>query len=234
MSDVFSEAMLNAYVDGELDGEEARALLEAASRDPALEKRIRELQRLKGLIRGAYELDGPCEPLGREVPLGGSILFPWAAAAMLALGVLGGWMARGWLEGPPLEAVSVATLPSQGLQKVILHIDSNRPERLDAALDDAEQLLAAAARERRRLQLEIIANAGGIELLKADREAYARRIRELLRRYDSVTFLACSNALARLRERGVEVDLLPEVKVAPSAVDQIVKRLKAGWVYIKV
>jgi intracellular sulfur oxidation DsrE/DsrF family protein len=33
---------------------------------------------------------------------------------------------------------------------------------------------------------------------------------------------------------GIKVDLVPEARIAPSALDQIIHRLKDGWVYIKV
>ncbi len=225
----FSDELLNAYVDGELDGEEAEALLAASAQDPHLKRRLQELAVLKAQVQEAFGEDGAWERPAVRIP---SRRYPAVAAALcLIAGALLGWGVRGWFSPPALQ---VAAYHPEALRKVILHVDSAEPERLNAALDEAESLLAAAARERQRLRLEIIANAGGLELLRADNEAYARRIRELLDRYDEVTLLACRHAIARYQEKGRDLHLLPEVKVAPSAVDQIVKRLKAGWIYIKV
>jgi intracellular sulfur oxidation DsrE/DsrF family protein len=39
---------------------------------------------------------------------------------------------------------------------------------------------------------------------------------------------------AFLRLQGVNVDLLPDVKVAPSALGEVMTRLRQGWTYIQV
>jgi intracellular sulfur oxidation DsrE/DsrF family protein len=46
--------------------------------------------------------------------------------------------------------------------------------------------------------------------------------------------LACHRAIQRLEEMGVKVQLVPEARIAPSALEQIIQRLQQGWVYIKV
>jgi hypothetical protein len=38
----------------------------------------------------------------------------------------------------------------------------------------------------------------------------------------------------RLREKGIEVRLLPGTRVASSALDQIVTRMGQGWSYVRV
>jgi intracellular sulfur oxidation DsrE/DsrF family protein len=38
----------------------------------------------------------------------------------------------------------------------------------------------------------------------------------------------------RLREKGIEVRLLPGTRVASSALDQIVTRMGQGWSYVRI
>jgi intracellular sulfur oxidation DsrE/DsrF family protein len=52
--------------------------------------------------------------------------------------------------------------------------------------------------------------------------------------YSNVSFIACSNAINRLRMQGVEPKIIAHSKTGDTAVERIVKRLQEGWVYVKV
>ena len=60
--------------------------------------------------------------------------------------------------------------------------------------------------------------------------ASLERLREA---YPNLTYIACHQTADRLREKGVRVKLLPGVHFAPTALDEIVKRMQQGWVYIR-
>ena len=55
-----------------------------------------------------------------------------------------------------------------------------------------------------------------------------------MRTYNNVSFVACNNAVERLRVQGVDAEMIAEVKTGMSAVERIVQRLREGWVYVKV
>ena len=116
---------------------------------------------------------------------------------------------------------------------VVLHIATDDPARVNAALDDAEDLLKTYSSSHRKVRLEVIANAEGINLLRAGYSPYAARIEAMTKRYDNIAFLACRRAIDRMRTKGVDVHLIPDVKVVPEALDAIVSRLRKGWVYIR-
>mgnify|MGYP000052599505 CR=1 FL=1 len=59
------------------------------------------------------------------------------------------------------------------------------------------------------------------------------KLEQLLAAYPNLAYVACNQTLDRLREKGGTVSLLPGVHVAPTALDEIVKRLQEGWVYIR-
>jgi intracellular sulfur oxidation DsrE/DsrF family protein len=119
-------------------------------------------------------------------------------------------------------------------QKFIVHVGSSNPVRLKTALDETESLLDSYRRSNRKLQVEIVANGGGVDLLRADVSPYAKRIGMMQEKYPNLDFMACAQTIKKLQEKGVDVKLLPHTGVASSALDQITLRLKQDWVYIKV
>ena len=87
--------------------------------------------------------------------------------------------------------------------------------------------------EGREFTLEIIANGGGVELLRKDKSPFPHRVEALMAEYANVSFMACANALRQLEEQGVKVDLLPGVKANHTAIDKIIHRLEQGWSYLR-
>ena len=83
------------------------------------------------------------------------------------------------------------------------------------------------------MQLEVVANAEGLKLLRADTSPYPERIRRMALQFNNISFLACNRAIEKLRMNGIDVHLLPEARVIPGALEEIVDRLQQGWVYIR-
>ncbi|MDP2057179.1 MAG: hypothetical protein Q8K35_05405, partial [Thiobacillus sp.] len=108
------------------------------------------------------------------------------------------------------------------------------PERMQAALDQAEQLLDEAERQGRAMQLEIVANSHGINLLRAGVSPYAARMARMTQRHANLHWVACSQTIARFTGEGQQVELLPTARVAPTAIGEIVTRLQQGWTYVRV
>ena len=240
-----SNELLNAYLDNELDSDERAEIMTALENDSALSGRLCELRNIKELTQFAYSVPSSGHNQSKPWKYGRRFsAFAIAASLFMAVGSLVGWFAHDHLTtGSMIRADrgqiyfddSQARLPLEVDQKkVILHVDTAEPERLAVALDSAEDLLVASASEGNMLELEIIANARGLDLLRVGTSPYAERITELSEKYDNLSILACNRAIQRLQDMGVKVQLVPEAGVAPSALDQIVNRLKQGWVYIKV
>lgn len=241
-----SDEHLNAFVDGQIDSDEKSRILGAISNDAELSRRACELRRLRELVQHAY--DTPPSPPRRQtsavrVPLWRQAI---AAALLLMLGGAAGWV--GHAQQQPLnlnamyldeeKAFQTANLiqaPMRGERKILLHISSAEPDKLERALDTAEHLLSTYHSLHQPVELELVANAGGLDLLRADVSPFADRVQALQRQYDNLTFLACQTALDRLRqERHITPDLLPEALVTPNALDEILNRLQQGWMYISV
>jgi len=243
-----SEEELNAFLDGQLGEKENSRVLSAINRDQTLSHRVSELRQLRGLVQHAYQQ--PPKPPSAKVEKTAvkGVRYQVAAVAaclFLCVGSVFGWLAH---EGVSANAENVAqvvyedsnirSVSNQQLpitsKNVILHLISSDPARLTAALDQAESLLSEYKANNKRLHLEVIANGGGLDLMRTDVSLYQDRIKSIAEKYDNVRFLACAKAIRRLQENGVDVELLPEIQIAPSALEQIIFRMQDGWQYIKV
>jgi intracellular sulfur oxidation DsrE/DsrF family protein len=227
--DIVSDDQLNAFVDGELDPEEESRIFTQTEECAELDGRLCQKRKLKELVQHAYR-DLP--PPGRRHPDGRKPrgLLGLAAAAVLALatGLAGGWLASESLHGRSETFGGVAAAQADTW---LLHVASADPERMKAALDRAEALMnePGAAPGRR---VEVVANEGGLNLLRSDVTPFGDRIRALAEK--DILFFACSRAIDRLEEQGVRVVLVPEANTKYSALDRVVMRLQEGWTYQKI
>lgn len=231
-SDRFSDYDLHAYIDGELATDRRQALLEAMEADATLAGRVCELQRTKQWMQSAFEEAEP--PTGRE---GGGGRPRWVSRCGMAASVLlliaafaAGWLARP-VPVPDLYSAVVDNIEASNY-RVVLHIDEADPRKFEQVLKQSERLLDAY--RDRGIQVEILANSAGLDLLRVDTSPYARRIAGILSRYDNFRLVACDNAVRRLRETGVTPVFFEGTRTDESAVEHAVRRLREGWSYIKV
>jgi intracellular sulfur oxidation DsrE/DsrF family protein len=84
------------------------------------------------------------------------------------------------------------------------------------------------------VSVEIVANSGGLDLLREGVSAHAGRIAGLRAAYPGLSLVACGQTARRLRESGTAVHLLPGTIMASSALDQIVLRMQQGWAYVRI
>jgi uncharacterized protein len=236
----FSEEQLNAFVDGELDSDEKSRVFNESQRSAELEQRLCQQSKLKELVKHAY-LDVPA-PMHRQDlrgEQGGFWRNAMAASVLLLLGVTVGFYAQEYtgqhyvVRGSESGLVSVESVshPVVGGQKYILHVTSGQSEDMFLALETAQYLLDSAAPGQVN-QVEVVANESGLNLLRSDVTPFATEIQFL--QENNVVFYACSRTIERLKEKGVEVDLLPDANHSFTALDRIVLRMKDDWEYIKI
>ena len=226
--ELISDEQLNAFTDGELEADEENRIFTLSEENPEVDVRLCQHRKLKELVQHGYR-DVP-KPRRRENKGGpGKNLFSLAAAAvlLLAIGLVGGWTASRALDSGVAPFVAAATNPDTWL----LHVASSDPVRMQRALDRAEALMTGAGGATGR-RVEIVANEGGLNLLRSDMTPYAQQIRQLAEQ--DVLFFACSKAIERLEEQGVSVHLVPEANTNYSALDRVVHRMQQGWTYEKI
>ncbi|HQZ46367.1 MAG TPA: hypothetical protein PK042_09625 [Usitatibacteraceae bacterium] len=237
-----SEELLGAFVDGELVAAEWALVAAQVESDPALREEVCRLRAVKERLRHAY-----ASPSGRIASPRRAAKPGWMGlAAASALFALAGWFGHAeWNRPPALDSASAYALRGDwhslrgdwgSLEggKVLVHVSSPGREALGAALDEVEDLLRESDRERRPLEVEIVANGPGLDLFQAGDTLLARRLADLKRDYPALSLVACRQTLERRRARGQPVELAPGVSLAPSALHEVVERLRAGWVYVRV
>lgn len=252
-SDRMSEERLHAFVDDQLDASEKSEMFVALNRDERLSREACELRKLSELVRHAYA--HPPTTAGDDGD-GRRSTNPWrrsvAAGLLLVLGGTLGWVvhtperepagnalhAMYWDEQRAFQNTDLSKVTEQrGTKKIIVHLNTSSPAKFEKALGTAEQLLKTYADSDQGAEIEVVANASAIKMLRAGYSPYAQRVRQLQQRYFNLTFLACKDAIDHIRELegpNSKVRLLPDVDVTPSALEHILERLSEGWVYINV
>ncbi len=235
----FSDEMINAYADGELKGSDKAEFEQALLRDQALQQALDQVVLLKARVNSAYaNLDMPQRPEQGRIRYA-AVMYGF----LLLMAFSGGWLSGGLMDGAqPLQAslaqhgVSGERAPvvDEEPGKYILHIGTHDTHKFKSILDTAEDLVTRYQDEMRLIELEVIANASGLDLLRESASPYAQRVRDLSQRYPNIRFIACTNAIERLREKGIEPGLIKSVQQGPTALDQVVRRMNQGWTYIKI
>ncbi|MDH5472200.1 MAG: hypothetical protein OEY61_05030 [Gammaproteobacteria bacterium] len=245
MSSQYSEELINAFVDGELDGNEKEEFRNAMSENQELSQRVNLLCELKQSVQLSYSaIPEPAKVNQLNGALGYKNLWQlsYAAVLFLVVGVFFGWISHGYIENDvvssaateSINGIKLTPVAMQQSNKILLHISSSEPVKLKQTLSKIETILSQYNENKLPFELEIIANAGGIDLLRKDVSPYKDRIEEIMKTHNNVSFVACSNAINRLKSLGIKPDLIAETKSGVTAVERIVQRLGQGWVYVKV
>lgn len=238
---------LNAYLDGELDSKSAVRLERRLTLDARLKRHLHELEQVRAIARAAWanesEIGTPDSPMPTRRRWIG---YGLAAAALMGIGI---GIAR-WMQPPVTMDDLLASLPSQaqvirptdlevatpiGERRAIFHVTSANPRSVRSTLDHIERLLRQYRDTGKPIRVEIVANAEGLNTLRADTSPARDQIARLHKEFPNLAFLACGTTIARMkREQGIDVKLLPQAAVATSALDRILLRLRQGWTYIRL
>lgn len=236
------DEMRSAFVDGQLDAADWARMAEAVERDAGLREDTCALLMLKEMVHQAY-VTPPARPVRPRRAAAWKSWRAVAAAIIVAITGAAGWFAHAWWENESLlDPTSVYALRGDWHSlrsdwralddsRILVHVSSNA--NLATALDEVEDLLRAARAGHRRIEIEVVANSTGIELLDAQTASYAARVAALRREFPELRLVACAQTLARQRTDGKQITLLPGTELAPSALDEVVKRLRAGWIYVR-
>jgi len=235
-----SDEMRGAFVDGELDAAEWACVAGDMAREPALRQDVCELRMLKDMVRHAYAVPPARRRRAREATGIG-----WRSLAAAVAFAAAGWLGHVWWSGEPaLDPTSAYALRGDWHalradwrkldgNRVLVHVSTGSRAVLDTALDEVEDLLRSARAARRGVEVEIVANSAGLDLLSANASPYAARIAALRREFPALGLVACGRTLERRRNEGRPVTLVPGTVIAPSALEEVVKRLRGGWVYVR-
>lgn len=238
----YSDEHLNAFIDDQLDAKEKAEILDAVRHDTELSQRVCKLQKLHNLIQLSYQSVEVPERHNEKNNLNRALNFRWIAAAsfFLAIGSAAGWVSHKTINSNNIiDIAQVTHAPATNNKsehwKLMMHVSTASPKKLNIVLNEAEALLKEYASSSRKLELEILANSDGVALVTAKDKDYNKRLQNLQLKYANLAVMVCGQTLKRVqREQGKKLKLLPNTNVVSSAVNQIVKRQQNGWSYIRI
>jgi uncharacterized protein len=116
---------------------------------------------------------------------------------------------------------------NMAVYKVIFHLDEPAKGRAEQVLGNITNLLDDLGDTN--VEVELLANGGGVRALVKDTEAQADQILLLAKR--GVHFVACEHSLEHLDLK--RADLLDRVTTVPAGVSELVKKQTQRWAYIR-
>jgi intracellular sulfur oxidation DsrE/DsrF family protein len=228
-NDHIDETTLHAYVDRQLDRQLQQAVLHAMQSDARIRQRVGRLRMTKDWMRTGFAA-GPGEPVAQAQHR--SMWHKTGTALALSIIALTVGISSGVLGYLYAGKGVIAGAAQDQAQRIVLHLDESKPERFRAVLDYAEQFLRQHG--ERGTQVEVVANANGIDLVTSGVSPYQARVRAMMQQHPNLNFIACANSIRQLRARGLEALMLTDVHSSSTALDHIVARLRAGWRYRKI
>lgn len=226
------ERILHAYVDNELDHEDRRRTLLRIETDEAIGKQVCELQRTKEWVKFSFvDEKAPTRTLPKTTGLGWNTrIFSVAASILVLVAVFtAGWLGHSYQSGE--EQFAMATVEPE-FQHVILHIGKSDDAQFSVLLERAKHILDAYTAAG--VQVEVVTNAGGLDMVRTAESHHVETIRNMIAHYDNVRFIACSKGLNRLRQQGKNVELIQGVSSDEPAADHLIQRLTEGWILIQI
>lgn len=227
------ERNLHAYADDQLDRHEKQRMLSRLETDERGRERLCELVRTKHWVQAAFEEErAPTRELPEVRTCTGLCNTLRVAASLLVLMLTfgAGWLSHRAQTPGEHYAVLDGTLPPT--QHVILHVGVSNEARFDALLEKTRDILDKYSAQG--AQVEVVANGGGLDLVRTAASHHVADIRQLIEHYDNVHFIACSKGLRRLRSQGKDTHLIKGVQADEPAADHLIRRLTEGWTLIRL
>lgn len=231
--DDFNDQTLGAFVDGQLDAETSESIINAMDFSNDIRQRVYELRRAKDLMRLAFSNTSlpahkkSSTPQWRRYAMGIAVSLS-AIAISLGSGISGYYMGTN-------NQIVTGTANSADIQKserILLHISESNIEHFTAALDYAEYFLRE--NESSSKQIAVIANAGGLDFMRTGVSPYEEKIIEIMEKHSNIHLIACANSIRSLRKKGINLQLIKNVRVNKPAMDHIIEYVQDGWTYKKV
>ena len=234
MDEKFSDERLHMFIDDEMNSSDRAEIMEAINKDDHLSSRVCELIQLKDAVRLAYSeppRSSHENPQWSSLHNTGTYMSIAASILLLAVGTLAGWMLYPQLSGQYDNVV--ASAEQYQSDKIIIHISQADPAQFSNTLAYTEKFLEE--HKDSGDQIDVVAHASGLNLMRADVSPLKQQILALMDKYDNVHFIACAGAIKMYRQKnGMAPDIIIGVGTDTTAFDHIVGRLQSGgWKYIK-
>ena len=229
MKPEISNEQLNAFVDNELDTPEKDSLFNTIESYPELAQQVCELRAIKELVRHAYA-ESPASVISSARKF--YVPQSFVAGVMLALGLTLGWVGHDWNQpvlSQPVPAVQLVQGQSawlrpvrlagvtEDMHKVVMHVDSAEPSKMNTLLDDIDYLTQHQASLGQPVQVEVLASNYGWNMLRSDGPPSAARINALASKYPNLFFVGDNQPNKGLGKIGCTGELWPHKRGTSTA-----------------
>jgi len=236
---LYSDEMLNAYIDDELHHDDYVTISAALTTDHVLRARIEKLRVVHSLVQVSYrelEMDDAIYLKSRFLERTQLAL---AASLFLMVGALLGWMVNHYYTSPSLfdmaHTIENRTSAKAGKSNIMLHLSSDNPYRWKVVLDEIEQALVSASTHHSDLQVHLVTHGKAIKVAQLEKNPFADRIQHMMKKYPNFTIQVCRQTLERMYySKNKSVKLLPGAEIVRSALGEIIKKRQQGWLYLKI
>lgn len=231
----FDDITLSAFVDDQVDTVRAEMIIQAMEENPEIRERVYQFRRAKDLMKLSFkDVKAPL----RSVPVPGEQAWKLPqlsglAATLLALVIGASSGVFGYYTGKQSNNLSATSLAQRYQDRLILHVSESNPKHFARALAFVKTFLAEHERQGEG-QIEVVAHAGGLDLLREGVSPYEQEVKTLMKQHSNVHFIACANGIRGLLKKGIKPNIIDGIPTDETAFDHIVARLQSGWSYIKV
>ena len=233
----YSDEVLNAYIDGELDQNETLQLMQAAQQDTELAGRIQTLRQTKDALKLAYQTSYATSN-SRINPQRTRFVAGLVAVVVMTTGISMGWLAHTFYAEKHTTALSAQTRSSSSQTepwKVVMHINSTNSYLQNTLLMETENLLHSFKDNPQAVRVEIVAYGPGVFMFDNEKSEYAKRIKSLKKRYSNLSYAVCGRSVKKIEhEKNISMKLMPDITLTSSGLHQIIKRQREGWHYIRL
>jgi intracellular sulfur oxidation DsrE/DsrF family protein len=233
--------MLNALLDNELDPKDRAQLLEQMQADKNLAGEFCELRMVKDALQVALNTV-PVPERHQGKTSRHSWLTMAAGLLMFALGALVSGLVLQPQESSQrvtlIDPLGYGQAPAQAENRemrIVFHLTNPDILIAEELLNEVELVLNEYQEQHHPLRVEVVANNEGLSLFRKGMSVHSERIAKMSKSYPNLTFVACLNTINRLKvENGIEVVLVPTVKLTESGVNHVAVRQQEGWAYIRL
>lgn len=141
----------------------------------------------------------------------------------------------GWTQQARSTIVSAVREPGDNkAHKLVLQVNENKPEIMNLALNNAQNVIEHYKKLGETTQVEIVTFGPGLHMLRDDTSPVKARIQQMSLENPALAFIACANTQERQSKAEQKpITLIAEAKVQPSGVVRLMELQSKGYAYIR-
>lgn len=230
----YDDFTLAAFVDGQLDEQTSESIINAMETNKDIRQSIYELRRAKDLMKIGYSGATLSEKKNKSVSKWSRFSLAIAASiTAVTLSLSSGYFGYYYGTQSPLKNHQAeSSTIEQKSDRILLHISESDIELFTTALDYAEKFLLE--HKSNGGEIAVIANAGGLDIMRSGISPYESKIVNLIKKHNNIHFIACANSVKSLQKKGININLIQQVRLNKPAMDHIIEYVQDGWTYKKV